>query len=75
MAIAYDDFREESSRERIITTANGFANRRDSNVTSGKNAFIAGYVTVSGDIRLGVVFSEGGNIRFRRCSTEVCDGF
>ena len=75
IAIAYDLFKPSNSRERIVTTKNNFANRQNSNITSLKDSFLAGYVVASGDIRLGVVYEQGSAIRFRRCSTPVCGSF
>jgi hypothetical protein len=75
IAIGYGYFAEATERERIVTTSNGFATKRNANITSGRDGFIVGHVIVSDAIRLGVVFGQGGEIRFRRCSTEECGPF
>jgi hypothetical protein len=75
IAIAYDLVKPSNPRERIVTSNDNLTNFKNNNVTSAKAAWLAGYVVVSGDIRLGVVFEQGSNIRFRRCSTPVCGSF
>ena len=75
IAVAYDLDKPSNSRERIVTTNNNFANRQNSNITSLKDAFLAGYLVASGNVRLAVVYEQGSAIRFRRCSTPVCGAF
>jgi hypothetical protein len=76
IAVGYDLFKPSGDTERIVTTKNNFANRQNNQITSGKAGFLVGYVVVpGGDIRLGVVYEQGSNIRFRRCSQTVCGSF
>jgi hypothetical protein len=73
--VGYDLTKPSNSRERIVTSSNNFTNFKNTNTTSQKDAWLPGYVVVSGDTRLGVVFEQGPNIRFRRCSQTVCPAF
>jgi len=50
-------------------------NFKNTNTTSLKNSWVAGYVIVSGDVKLGALYEQGSNIRFRRCSQPVCGAF
>ena len=58
-----------------MTLNNNLQQFKNTNTTSKKASWLAGYVVVSGDIKLGVIFEQGDNIRFRRCSQAVCPAF
>ena len=75
IAVGYTVDKPRNSRERVVTTGNAFAAMRNANVTSKQSGFIVGYVLVSGDVRLAVVYDSGPSIRFRRCSTVACGPF
>jgi hypothetical protein len=75
IAVAYDLNKPSNSRERIVTSNKNLQQSKNTNTTSAKDSWLAGYVVVSGDIKLGVIFEQGSNIRFRRCSQAVCPAF
>jgi hypothetical protein len=74
IAVGYTVDKPTTGRERIVTTGNAFAARRNANVTGKQSGFIAGYV-VKGSVRLAVVYDNGPALRFRRCSATVCGSF
>jgi hypothetical protein len=75
MAVGYTVDKPTTGRERIVTTGNAFAARRNANVTGKQSRFIVGYVLVKGSVRLAVVYDNGPALRFRRCSATVCGSF
>jgi hypothetical protein len=75
IAIAYGFFGPAGDRERLITSDDELASRRDRVVTTGKAGFLAGYLRIGGATRLGIVYDAGSTTLFRRCSNEVCGRF
>jgi hypothetical protein len=75
IAVAYLFFGPAGDRERLITSDDDLASRRDRAVTIRKAGFLAGYLRLGGATRLGVVYDSGPTILFRRCSNGVCGRF
>jgi hypothetical protein len=75
MAVGFTTDNPAKSRERILTTSNAFASKRNANVTTEQVGFIVGYVAMGGKVREAVVYDNGPSLRFRRCTSAFCGSF